>query len=151
MAGTTADGSSRLVGTLAHRLFQSAGDLTALPRLHPEQIARFDPTLDRQVVIARAAELAARLRSDPDVAARLASGRAWYEVPFSVRLDRLTIVRGVIDALVWGEDGRVAVIELKTGPSRPEHDAQLALYVEAMRRAFPEAVADGLLVPAAEP
>jgi ATP-dependent exoDNAse (exonuclease V) beta subunit len=56
------------------------------------------------------------------------SGRPLYEVPFSLRVDPTTIVRGSIDCLIRLDDGRVVVVELKTGAERPEHEAQLAIY-----------------------
>ena len=96
--------------------------------------------------LARALALAARLREDPRVAGLVASGRALFEVPFSLALDARAIVRGSIDCLVRADDGRVTVVELKTGARRPEHEAQLALYVDAARALFPDAVVEGLLV-----
>ena len=66
-----------------------------------------------------------------------------YVVP-----DQVTkaIVRGSIDCLVRIGDGRVVVVELKTGTRRPEHEAQLALYVDAARALFPGRAVEGLLV-----
>ena len=42
------------------------------------------------------------------------------------------IVRGVVDCLIVGPDGSATVLEFKTGEARPEHQAQAALYGEAM-------------------
>jgi RecB family endonuclease NucS len=61
-----------------------------------------------------------------------------------------TIVRGSIDCLIVSDDGRVTVVELKTGASRPEHEAQFGMYVGAARALFPRASVDGLLVYADE-
>ena len=42
------------------------------------------------------------------------------------------IVRGVVDCLIVRPDGSATVLEFKTGEARPEHQAQAALYGEAM-------------------
>ena len=107
-------------------------------------------SVDEEAVADRAAALAVRLRRNPRVSALLASGHPLYEVPFSMRVDDRTIVRGSIDCLVRSETGRVTVVELKTGVRRPEHEAQLAVYLDAARSLFPDDAVDGLLVYADE-
>ena len=138
------DASDEVVGTLAHRLFPRPaaewGDVAGARERLGVGAAVTDDAL------ARALALAARLREDPRVARLVASGRALFELPFSMAIDGRAIVRGSIDCLVRTDDGRVTVVELKTGGRRPEHEAQLALYVDAARALFPDAVVDGLLV-----
>jgi ATP-dependent exoDNAse (exonuclease V) beta subunit len=56
------------------------------------------------------------------------------------------IVRGAIDCLVRRPDGRVVVVDFKTGAPRAEHEAQLALYVRAVRHLCPTTAVDGLLL-----
>lgn len=129
----------RLAGTLVHRLLEWARDRTpdlagwgqaydALVR--PEMLVDVDlPAAFRHEVVAAAAAI----RSRTTLTDLLASGECWYEVPCSW-LDSGhpgTVVRGTIDCLVRTPEGWV-VVEIKTGAPRPEHAAQLALYVQAV-------------------
>ena len=139
--------SDAIVGTIAHRLFGLLG--TAAPEV-VRQRARVWLTASLPIVhdatIDRALACATSLQSHPALSALLVSGRALYEVPFSLRVDPTTIVRGSIDCLIRLDDGRVVVVELKTGARRPEHESQLAIYVDAARAIFPGRVVEGLLV-----
>jgi len=140
--------SDAIVGTMAHRLFGllgTTGPDVVRQRARAWLAAPQSPVVD-DGKIDRALAYAARLRQHPDLAGLVASGRPLYEVPFSLRVDPATIVRGSIDCLVRIGDGRVVVVELKTGTRRPEHEAQLALYVDAARALFPGRAVEGLLV-----
>jgi ATP-dependent helicase/nuclease subunit A len=135
----------RLIGTLVHRLFQRRVD----PALGEQAVAAVVPQLTRMeewVDVADAAALSAqaaamflRLRGRDDVARQLARGACHYEVPFSFEVpDRPgELIRGVVDCLVVEPDGAVTVLEFKTGARRPEHEAQAALYAEALQAALP--------------
>jgi ATP-dependent exoDNAse (exonuclease V) beta subunit len=46
-------------------------------------------------------------------------------------------VRGQIDAVVVPDAGPLLVIEFKTGQPHPEHEAQVALYRQALAAAWP--------------
>jgi ATP-dependent exoDNAse (exonuclease V) beta subunit len=138
--GRSPDGG-RTAGTLAHRLFAVAGEDHDV-----DALVDVAGTADDRALIARGAELAIRLRRNPELSALLASGRAYYEVPFSTRVDERTILRGSIDCLVRTPDGRTTVVELKTGGRRPEHEAQLAIYVDAARAMFTADTVTGMLV-----
>ena len=136
--------SDAVVGTIAHRLFRLLG--TAGPDLVRQRArASLSPGVDDGTVD-RALACATGLRQHPDLAGLVASGQPLYEVPFSLRVDPTTIVRGSIDCLVRLDDGRVVVVELKTGARRPEHEAQLAIYVDAARAFFPGRAVEGVLV-----
>ncbi len=142
-----------VAGTLAHLLFATAGggtpdELRARARawLSDRGVAAGFARADVDALVDRALTLCDRLRRDPRVAAALASGRAFYEVPFALALDDRTIVRGSIDCLVQHDAGRATVIELKTGASREQHEAQLGIYLEAARTLLPGAHVEGLLV-----
>jgi RecB family exonuclease len=56
------------------------------------------------------------------------------------------VLRGTVDCLVETAPGRLTVLEFKTGRRRPEHRAQLELYLQAMRQVFPNASIDTFLV-----
>lgn len=131
----------RIAGTLVHRLLQWAGTrqpdtgewAEAYDRLvRPEALVDVhDPVQLRHDVI-RSAEA---LRNRTRLADLLAAGTCWYETPFSWCPPDSpgVVVRGTIDCLVVGADGSLTVVEIKTGAPRPEHAAQLATYLEALR------------------
>ena len=60
------------------------------------------------------------------------------------------IVRGAIDVLVQYGDGRIEVLEFKTGHPQSGHERQLALYVAAARAMFPGANVAGRVIYGAE-
>ena len=147
--GADAARDAQTAGTIAHRLFQMrATGAEGLPRLR-ERLALDEGVPD--AVLAEGLALAASLAANPRVAARLAGGRAFYEVPFSLRVDARTIVRGAIDCLIETAAGAIAVVELKTGAPRPEHQAQLAMYVDAARALYPGTEVEGVVVYAEGP
>jgi len=74
----------------------------------------------------------------------------FHELPFSLRRADNTIVRGVIDAVVEYPDGRIQVLEFKTGARRGEHAEQLDIYLEAARALFPDSQVDGRVIYAEE-
>lgn len=138
--------SDRLLGTIVHRLFQrqlDAGlDHAAVARLVPE-LVRPEELVDVEAPATLAADAAAvyrRLRERADVAALLAAGECYYEVPFSFappdRPDLL--VRGSVDCVVVEDGGRATVLEFKTGAPRPEHESQAAMYGRALQAARPD-------------
>jgi ATP-dependent helicase/nuclease subunit A len=146
------DPSSRLVGTLVHRLFEQL-DVTAVAddTSLAAQLRAFagggawSDAVDLDAAVREAVARFVTIRSRPALARLLGSGARLHEVPFALRRDG-EIVQGTIDTLVrHGSD--VTVIELKTGRRAPEHEAQLALYLEAARALFPPpARVDGVLV-----
>jgi ATP-dependent exoDNAse (exonuclease V) beta subunit len=98
-------------------------------------------------VVDMAVDLWRAMRERPDVTALFAGGRALYEIPFSL-LDAgaARILRGTIDCVIQRTDGGVTVVEFKTGPRRPVHEQQLALYLRAAEQLFPGAAVDSRLV-----
>ena len=56
------------------------------------------------------------------------------------------VLTGAIDCLAKVGDGRVRVLEFKTGPPRPEHTWQLEQYVAAARAMFPGMGVEGRLI-----
>jgi ATP-dependent helicase/nuclease subunit A len=130
----------RVAGTIVHRLLEWAGgrrpDVADFGRAYdalvrPEMLVDVDlPAAFRHEVIAAAAAIQGRTM----LSALLGAGDCWYEVPCSwtdpERPD--VVVRGTIDCLVRTAEGWV-VVEIKTGAPRPEHQAQLSLYVAAVQ------------------
>jgi ATP-dependent exoDNAse (exonuclease V) beta subunit len=146
------DASSRLVGTLVHRLFEqldstAAADersLAARLRAFASRVAWWDG-VDSDAAIREAVDRFAVIRTRPALMRLLMSGECLHEVPFALRREG-EIVLGTIDTLVRHGD-TVTVVELKTGRRAPDHAAQLALYVEAARALFaPPTRVDGVLV-----
>jgi ATP-dependent helicase/nuclease subunit A len=140
-------GSAIEAGILVHRALQAGVTLDAMSSadrrrrfaalLRPHERALVD---DLEALVDRAID--AFVAIDP---ANLPPRRI-HEVPFSLTRADGTIVRGAIDAVVEHPDGRVEVLEFKTGRPRPEHEQQLALYVEAARALFPNATVEGRVV-----
>jgi len=147
--------TGRLIGTIVHRLFQrgpslerSEDDVRAiaatLVRGAQERMQVDDP----ERVATSAASLYITLRTRDDVVALLARGVCHYEVPFSFRAPErpAEIVRGSIDCVVEGFDGRMTVVEFKTGAPRPSHDAQVAIYTRALQAIWPDRVIESNIV-----
>jgi ATP-dependent helicase/nuclease subunit A len=146
-------GDPALVGTLVHRLFQASHGLPGMdrPRLVDRASAflagRGDvPETERPGIVEAAVAAFLDLRQRRDVAGVIDDAACDYEVPFSLRLDPTAapeagggtvIVRGSIDCLAEQSDGRIVVVEFKTGRRRDWHAAQLDLYVRAARALFP--------------
>jgi ATP-dependent helicase/nuclease subunit A len=155
------DPDAALIGTLVHRLFQfePAGTTEQRPI---DEIADHAGRLCRAEDLAtadapdslrhRAARAYLSLRRQGQVLSLLESGTCLFEVPFSVaELDPRAsgpkrIVRGAVDCLVLRPDGRVLVLDFKTGVRREEHEAQLTLYVRAAQAFCHTADVEGLLI-----
>ncbi len=155
--------SERLLGRLVHRLVERCGLTPPADEALAVEVRRSLPrdepaaTVENlEALLERACAAYKSLCRRPDVIA-LFGGRCDYEVPFAMRVDptssvggepvaRPTIVRGVIDCLVWKPDGRVVVVELKTGTPRADHERQLAWYVHAVRAWLPDRDVSGVLI-----
>ncbi len=151
---------SRLVGTLVHRLFQAFGALPdagderavterAIRLVSSDELAEVDQP---ETLVAEAVSAFLQVRRRPDVAALLDAADCLYEVPFSLPssgdgTDRdVLILRGTIDCLARLPDGRVMVVEIKTGQPRHWHQDQLQSYVFAARALLPGREVDGLVL-----
>ena len=142
----------RLVGRLVHRLLARfppgpAADeaivLATVQALVTDEERAQVPELD--AAIARAVALHRRLASRPDVQSLFAEGTAAFEVPVSLVQDG-RVLRGTIDCLIRRPDGALVVVEVKTGPPRPEHQRQLEAYLGAIQALGPAIRATGCLV-----
>jgi len=149
--------SSRVIGRLVHRLLQRFGTTEPLDDeslisaaaefLRREERAELPSDGD---VIQDAISRFRVLRRDPRFVAAHESGEVFYEVPFTFREDR-QIVRGAIDCLVRQADGRIQILEFKTGRPRGEHASQAEVYRRAAAAVFPDSmVAVEILYPLEE-
>jgi RecB family exonuclease len=145
------DADARLVGLVVHRLIDRYGvappesvDLTAAAATLLGRDERLS-TANPQEMLTEAVRRYGTLVRRPDVLALFAGGRAWHEVPVSAREDG-SILRGVIDTLVVGPDGRASVLEFKTGRPSEAHQRQLARYVAAATRFLAGISVNGVLV-----
>jgi ATP-dependent helicase/nuclease subunit A len=139
--------------------------------LRPEERESLE---DASLVTARVVQACRALARRPDVLAILAEGTCEYEIPISWTVDaeppvgptdgtvaptesacpgtaerhpgQTILVRGTVECLVRHPDGRVTVLEFKTGTPKPEHQRQLDQYVEAVRLLLPDAAVGGMLV-----
>ena len=142
----------RLVGRLVHRLLarfppgpaadEAIVQATVQALVTDEERAQV-PEVD--AATARAVALHRRLASRADVQALFADGTAAFEVPVSLVQDG-RILRGTVDCLIRRPDGALVVVEVKTGPPRPEHQRQLEAYLRAIEALVPGIRATGTLV-----
>jgi ATP-dependent helicase/nuclease subunit A len=149
----------RLTGTLVHRLFErrlpATADATDV-RLAIARLARVDELVDVADVASleqSVVDCYLALRGRDELTGLLGAGTCLYEVPFSyqprggARADA-ALVRGVVDCLVVTPDGRVTVLEFKTGQPRPEHERQAGVYADAIGALFgPDRVAVKIVYP----
>jgi ATP-dependent helicase/nuclease subunit A len=153
--GPPHDERQSITGRLVHRLFQfghlqrAGWDDAAVERfarglMRPDERGTIT---DADAVVTEALAVWRSLSAREDVKSLLTAGKRMYEVPFSLQ-DPATasIVRGTIDCLVHHPDGRIVVVEFKTGDRQLEHEKQLTAYVTAARALFTGSPVDGVLV-----
>ncbi len=141
-----------LIGILVHRLFQSGAEPDAATAMRAHALVRAEERAaveDIDSVVSKAVAIWTSMRQRPDVVDLLRGATVFNEVPFSLRVvsdARVEIVRGTIDSIVQAPDGRLTVVEFKTGTPRPADRAQLDLYLRAARALFPAAEVAGRLL-----
>ena len=152
-------GVDPVVGRLVHRLLRDDGEGAGPGSGKSDLRDRVVGLMDREEraradylgLADEAAGIYRRAVRRADVAA-LIDGECLFEVPFTLRRGDPgggawpIFVRGAIDCLRRWPDGRVTVIEVKTGAPRPEHESQLAIYLEAARALFRGRRVDGRLL-----
>ncbi len=146
------------IGRLFHRLLQRYEGAPVAPevleRVGRELAAVLGfPAAAGDEAAPAAARLYARFVASGKGAALRGRELLW-EVPFA-RRDATAptaeggpavVLRGTIDCLARTADGRIIVLEFKTGRPRAEHARQLDAYVAAARAMFPAAAVEGRLV-----
>jgi ATP-dependent helicase/nuclease subunit A len=159
-----------LAGTLVHRLFQQRAylpndeDGAAKVRERARVLARAEELVgveDPDLLFEEVSRAYLAIRRRPDLDRMLQEGDCLPEVPFSFKIlagesgatggrvdpsSRELIVRGAIDCLVMMPDGRLTVVDFKTGVRREQDQRQLDLYVEAVRALYPGRDVTGVLV-----
>jgi ATP-dependent helicase/nuclease subunit A len=140
------------VGRLLHTLITATARLDAASPDEQVVFARScaqrvdaERGLSSEDSVVAALERWRRFRSRPELVELVAAGEIFHEVPFSLR-DEGRIVRGSIDCLIRQRDGKVTVLDFKSGGPRPDHEIQLDMYLRAARSIFPDAVVEGRLV-----
>ena len=152
-ARTAATPDAGLAGTLVHRLFEAVGRLPVLDPAALEDLARgllapheAAAASAPDTLIADVCRCYLALVHRDDVRALLREASCLYEVPFSLRADESTILRGSIDCLAILPEGRAVVLEIKTGRPQPWHQRQLDVYTRAAREILPGTRVEGVLV-----
>ena len=157
--------SGRLVGTLVHRVLQrigirdpgsGIGNESGIRKTHSirdiaTRLVRADEVEDLedlQHAVDAAVEGYESLCAREDVRLLYQSGRALHEVPFTMSIDG-RIVRGTFDCVVETAPCALTLLEFKTGRERLEDRQQVELYLQALRKLFPNASIDALVVYAA--
>ena len=151
-------GSGVVLGRVVHRMFQ-AGIRGDLP---PEDLAAIARGLvmpdeawtvgDLGSLAVSAARVYSGMWSQPALRAVLDGAECHYEVPVSVlpAPDKSggtpRILRGVVDCLACRPNGRVVVVDFKTGAPRKADRRQLRAYVGAVRLLYPGSPVEGRLV-----
>jgi ATP-dependent helicase/nuclease subunit A len=151
------DDSDRVVGTLVHRLVHRFGlnpaveidAQSALGVLRAEEMSAFVSARTASELAGDAVDAYRAICRRADIRALYENGDVWHEVPFTMELDGGR-VRGTIDCLIRSVEGRITLLEFKTGRAGDTHRAQLDLYRQAVERLFPDAPVDARLIYAAE-
>jgi ATP-dependent helicase/nuclease subunit A len=156
-AGAEAD-PGVVLGRVVHRLFQSevrgdlpVDDLAAFARALVTADEAWTVT-DLEGLAAHAARVFAGMWSQPALRSVLDGAECHYEVPLSVvpaagkEGGSPRVLRGVIDCLACRPDGRIVVVDFKTGARREADRRQLRAYLDAVRAMYPGSGVEGCLV-----
>lgn len=138
-APSAATGSSRLVGTLVHRLLQAQVDPSASDDVLAGAVSGLVGSLDVSETdgvgwVVEVIRVYRALACRAELQDLLRSGAVFYEVPYSfLSADRPgVVIRGIVDCVVVHPSGERTVVEFKTGVPRPEHQAQAERYARAL-------------------
>jgi ATP-dependent exoDNAse (exonuclease V) beta subunit len=107
---------------------------------------------DPDRVAVSAARAYSAMWAQPALRAAVDGAERYYEVPISVLSAPAksgtgpAVLHGVIDCLALRPDGRVIVVDFKTGSRRDSDRRQLRAYVDAVRALYPGSLVEGCLV-----
>ena len=124
--------SARAFGALVHRAV-AAGALEAEGEERDAIVTRLGVDLDAETR-EQARVALARLAARDDVRELITEADVHHEVPLSWTAPDGSTVRAVLDAVVAHKDGRITVVEFKTGRAQLADGRQLADYVEGLAR-----------------
>ncbi len=136
--------AARAFGALVHRAV-AAGALAAADDERDALVARLGADLTdttRQQARTALAGLAARA----EVRELITGEDVDYEVPLSWLGSDGSTVRAVLDCVVAHKDGRITVVEFKTGRPREADERQLTDYVEGLGRLLPGKIVSGRII-----
>ena len=157
-AADSADGYNVVLGRVVHRMFQAGvpGDRPAVELAATARgLVAADEVWtvrDADGLAADAARMFGGMWSQPALRAAVDGADCHFEVPISVlpaprrNARGVTVLRGVIDCLAFRPDGRIVVVDFKTGTRREADRRQLRSYVDAVRAMYPGSRVDGCLV-----
>jgi ATP-dependent helicase/nuclease subunit A len=155
---TAGRGTGVMLGRVVHRMFQRSarGDADGLSLAEMARtLIREDEAAaagDAGALAREAAGVFARMWGKPEVQSILTGADCLYEIPVSLTRTyeggaaEGRILRGVIDCIVRRPDGRVIVLDFKTGAERRSDRRQLEAYVQAARDLYPGASVEGRLI-----
>ncbi|HUU35909.1 MAG TPA: PD-(D/E)XK nuclease family protein, partial [Vicinamibacterales bacterium] len=144
-SGTGSDrDSARAFGALIHRAV-AAGALAVGDDVRDEVVTRLAAGLDGETCN-QARTALARLAARDDVREIITEAEVDYEVPLSWQAPDGSTVRAVLDAVARHKDGRIAVVEFKTGRAREADERQLADYVAGLGRLLRGKIVSGRLI-----
>jgi hypothetical protein len=140
-----------------HRLLQQFGlagppEPTSVRDVAMRLVRRdeIDESGDVEALVEAAVSTYSAICARDDVRALYMSGKKLHEVPFTMAVDG-RFLRGTVDCLVQTASDRFTVLEFKTGRERPEHRAQMDLYLRAMQQVFSDCSVDARLIYAEAP
>ncbi|HXG89593.1 MAG TPA: UvrD-helicase domain-containing protein [Vicinamibacterales bacterium] len=154
--GRASEPSSIEAGVVVHRALE-AGVLDRLNetdlRASLQALIRDDERAlidDVDALVTRAGQALIKLSTRPEVREAFGPDASieWrrHEMPFSMREEDGTILRGSIDCVVKRRDGVIEILEFKTGRPSLTHHMQLETYLAAARALFPNTPIEGRLI-----
>ncbi len=136
--------SARAVGALVHQAL-AAGALEASPERRAAIVSRLGVGTPAEVLAQVRASLS-QLADRDDVRQLILEADVDHEVPLSWTAADGSTVRAVLDAVVRHKDGRITVVEFKTGRAQEADDRQLVDYVEGLGRLLRGKIVSGRII-----
>ncbi|MGE0816364.1 MAG: UvrD-helicase domain-containing protein [Vicinamibacterales bacterium] len=135
---------ARALGELVHAAV-AGGALSASPEDRPAILQRLGAEAAPDLIAAAGAALD-RTAAREDVRELMSQPDVRHEVPVSWTDSAGRTVRAVVDAVVRHADGRLTVVEFKTGAARASDERQVTAYVEGIRRLVPATPVAGQVI-----
>ena len=136
--------AARALGALVHRAV-AAGALEASDEHRRAIVTRLGAG-SSAAIRDQALDALTRLAQRDDIRSLITEADVHHEVPLSWRQDDGTTVRAVLDAVVCHKDGRISVVEFKTGRAQEADERQLADYVAGLGRLLRGKIVSGGII-----